>query len=237
MIYEPTALVEEGVYRSQLDEAGRMPVALCLPQAYEPRYPYPLLVFLHGDGESETQWTDAVPALSRRNYIGISLRGPRPVVRPDGALGFSWGRTRRCDGALEDYVVTAVTETMRVCHVHSERIFLAGFCEGASIAYQLGLTFPDRFAGVVALNGWLPRGPLPPADERCRRSLAVFIGHGREDAVVPMARAIDAYRTLHAAGVDVRMRLYATSHLLLPEMLRDIDHWVIDHCRGQGRWE
>ena len=57
---------------------------------------------------------------------------------------------------LEDAVFAAVRKTRQTLHVHSERIFLVGCGEGAAVAYRLGLTYPERFAGVVAINGWIP---------------------------------------------------------------------------------
>lgn len=233
MVYPAGTVLREGVYHSQLDDDGRMPVSLFLPQAYEPRYPYPLLVFLHGYGEKEMQWIDVVPSLSRRNYICIGLRGLQPVARRDGETGYCWGRNRRCDSVLEDYVLTAIRETMRVCHIHSERIFLAGICEGASIAYQIGLSFPEKFAGMIALNGFLPQGPLPLAGLRDGRHLRVLIGHGIANPKVPRHKAVEAHRLLYAAGLQVDMRLYPTDHRLHPTMLRDVDHWLIRHCDPQ----
>lgn len=226
-------LRQEGVYRRQLDEAGQMPMSLFLPQAYEPRYPYPLLVFLHGHGEQERQWIDAVPNLSRRNYICIGLRGIRRIERGNDQSGFGWGRHRRCDGMIEEYVLSAVQETMRVCHVHSERIFLAGFCEGASVAYRLGFSFPDKFAGIVALNGWLPEGPIPLGKPSQQSNLGVFVGHGTENNAVPLERAREAYQLLVAAGMKVSLRLYPSGHSLCPNMLRDVDRWLIAECNRQ----
>jgi phospholipase/carboxylesterase len=230
MVYGTQTLQQEGVYHSHLDSDGKRPVSLFLPQAYEPRYPYPLLVFLHGHGETETQWIDSVPAISRRNYIGLGLRGAHPVTRQDGSPGYGWGRHRRCDGLLEDYILTAIRETMRVCHVHSERIYLAGFCEGATIAYQMGISFPDKFAGVVALNGWLPNGPLPLGQFLRRQTLKVFIGHGMINPTVSPGCAEKAHKILHSAGLPVTLRYYSAGHRLQPDMLRDVDRWIIEQC-------
>lgn len=38
----------EGFYNSQVESPRPLPVRTFLPTGYEPRYPYPLLVFLHG---------------------------------------------------------------------------------------------------------------------------------------------------------------------------------------------
>src|SRR5262249_30404761 len=161
-----------------------------IPRQYEPNYAYPLLVLLHARGGDEEQLVRAMPALSWRNYVGLGLRGPELVTKRDRLVGFGWGaefelperrQARRhlaCSEAeivplglhdpepeafdrLEEAVFTAILQTRRLLHVHSERIFLVGCGEGAAVAYWLGLTFPERFAGVVAINGWLPVGLRP----------------------------------------------------------------------------
>ena len=107
---------------------------------------------------------------------------PEPVTKRDRLAGFGWGAEfeqpgrRRGRGGpaaseaevvrralfnaepdaidrLEEAVFAAILQTRRLLHVHSERIFLVGCGEGAAVAYWLGLSFPERFAGVVAING------------------------------------------------------------------------------------
>src|SRR5215470_3598020 len=63
-----------------------------IPRQYEPNYAYPLLVLFHGRGSDEEQLVRAMPALSWRNYVGLALRGPEPVVKRDRLVGFGWGR-------------------------------------------------------------------------------------------------------------------------------------------------
>ena len=38
----------EGFYTTEIEAPKPLPVRTFLPTGYEPRYPYPLLVFLHG---------------------------------------------------------------------------------------------------------------------------------------------------------------------------------------------
>ncbi len=204
----------------------RWPLMTFMPTGYEPNYPYPLLVFLHGHGGSEEQVLRLAPSLSRRNYICIALRGPHlSEPKPDGSRGFSWGDAAN-DSQVEEYVLNAIKATRRQYHVHSERIYLAGFCEGATLAYTLGLTYPEKFAGVVSLNGCMPRhgGPLLRLPDV--RSLRVMIGHGIANSVVPLSMARSDYRLLYTAGLDVQMQTYPTTNRIQPAMLRDIDRWV-----------
>src|SRR5262249_41596996 len=220
----------EGFYTSQLQAPRCLPVRTFLPTGYEPNYPYPLLIFFHGHGGSEEQVLRLAPRLSRRNYVCIGLRAPHLVgVRADGRFGYTWGQ-EGAEGAtlVEDYVCGAIELTRRNYHVHSERIFLAGFCEGATMAYRLGLTFPERFAGVIALNGALPRHGTPLFRYPEVRQLRVLIGHGIANAVVPLTVAKQDYRLLYTAGLSVRMHTYPATHRLHPDMLRDTNRWIID---------
>src|SRR5947209_5166782 len=129
----------EGFYTSEVATPRPLPVRTFLPVGYEPRYPYPLLVFFHGQGGNEEQILRLAPRLSRRNFISIGLRGPHVMgPRPDGKLGYAWG-DGSADTSVEDYMLRAVEQTRRTYHVHSERIYLAGFAEGATLAYRMGL--------------------------------------------------------------------------------------------------
>jgi phospholipase/carboxylesterase len=200
-----------------------------LPTGYEPNYAYPLVVFFHGQGGNEEQILRLAPRLSRRNYICIGLRGPLSLGRAaDGRIAYSWGQDSPCDAQTEDYVFRAVEQTRRNYHIHSERIYLAGICEGATLAYRLGLTYPQRFGGIIALNGTLPsRGSLLFRLNEVR-SLRVLIGHGIANAVMPLALASQQFRMLYAAGLDVRMHTYPTTHRLHPDMLRDVNRWIMN---------
>jgi pimeloyl-ACP methyl ester carboxylesterase len=42
---------------------------------------------------------------------------------------------------------------------HDEKLFVAGFSRGASFAYLLAATHPQRVAGLVILDGFIPRHP------------------------------------------------------------------------------
>ncbi len=224
---------EEGFYASEVQTPRRLPVLTFLPNGYEPNYAYPLVVFFHGRGGCEKQLVHLAPRLSRRNYICLGLRGPEALMfrkkndpEEKNRIGYAWGAGAREDSLTEEYVIRAIEQARRKYHIHSERIFLAGVCEGAALAYRLGLTYPEKFAGVIALNGRLAKsGPLRLPQVR---QLRVLIGHGIANAIVPLANARDDFRLLYTAGLDVRLRTYPTTHRLHADMLKDIDRWIMD---------
>jgi len=227
----PTLRPVEGFYTSHVETPRPWPVRTFLPIGYEPRYPYPLLVFFHGQGGNDAHMLRLAPRLSRRNFLCISLRGPVCVGPRTHGLGWAWGDGAHT-GLIEDYLLRAVEQTRRSYHVHSERIYLAGHADGAAMAYRLGLTFPEKLAGVVSLNGAMPRVQRPLLRLPEVRSLRVFIGHGIANAVVPLSLARADCRLLHTAGLDVEMHTYPTTHKLHADMLRDLNRWVIGHCNA-----
>ena len=220
----------EGFYTSEVTTPENWPVRTFLPKGYEPRYPYPLIVFFHGHGGNEEQLLRLAPKLSRRNYICIGLRGPAHLGRgADNTAAYGWGdNTHRT--LVEDYLLRAVEQTRLHYHVHSERIYLAGLAEGASIAYRLGLTFPEKLGGVVSLNGAMPRLDRPLFRLPALRDLRVFIGHGIANSKIPLTLAKEDRRLLYSAGLDVEMRTYPTTQRIHPDMLKDVNRWIIDRC-------
>ncbi len=226
----------EGFYTTELPaEPAAQTVRTFLPDGYEPRYPYPLLVLFHPHGGNEETVLRLAPRLSRRNFVAISLRGPEQLgTRADGRPACGWGDDGDAD-RLSDYLVRAVEQTMRTYHIHSERIYLVGVCEGSSAAYRTAFTLGERVAGVAALNGVLPRptAGMPLFRLADVRHLRVLIAHGIANAVVPHSTAVQNQRLLYAAGADVRLKSYPTTHRLHSDMLRDLNRWVIGHVNAQ----
>ena len=201
-----------------------------LPECYEPRYAYPLLVMFHAHGGNEDQVLDLVPRMSRRNFVALSLRGPELMgVREDGHLACGWGTDDRHVDTVNENIIKAVESVRRVCNIHTERIFLVGVCEGAAAAYRAAFAMGDRVAGVVSLNGGIPKVPPgdAPFDFATLKPMRFLIGHGIANAIVPCSVARQDYKQLYAAGADVRLRTYATTHRLHQDMLNDVNRWVI----------
>jgi phospholipase/carboxylesterase len=220
----------EGFYTSEVAEPLGWPLRTFLPRGYESNYPYPLLVFLHGHGSTEEKILDYAPRLSRQNYVCVAPRGPLTLApKADGRMTYSWGPEDQDDPVVEDYVIRAIQQTRRDYHIHSERIYLVGFREGAALAYRLALLYPEKFAGVISLNGSMPRRGCPLMRLPDVRQLRVLIGHGIANPIVPLTLAKQDHRLFYNAGLPVRMHTYTTTHRIHAEMLRDIDRWVQGH--------
>jgi phospholipase/carboxylesterase len=230
----------EGVYASKLPHLCSLPVRTFLPTGYEANYAYPLIVLFHPHGGSDEQVLRLAPRISRRNCIYLSLQGPAPLnlTDDDGLPAFGWGEPGEHDDHLSEYLLKAVEQTRREFHIHSERVYLAGVAEGAAVAYRMALRMPGKFAGVIAINGTVPRpaeGPLFRDDEV--RDLRVLIAHGAANEVVPLELARRDFLALYGAGADVLLSTYPCTHTVHPNMLRDINRWVIRNVDHDTCWD
>lgn len=201
------------------------PFRVYLPTDYQPKYAYPLVVLFHADGECEDHAARLVPLLSRRNYIALCLRGPvNRSTRSDGRPSFGWA------GLPDRGACAALAYTAAEYNVHPGRVFLLGVAEGAAAALRFGQSLSGvkvcrgqrlAAAGVVALNGALPKGRVSARD------LRMLIGHGTANPVVPLAEARRGADRLSMAGAAVRFARYSTSRRVHADMLRDANRWIM----------
>jgi len=163
------------------------------------------LVFFHGYAGDAAEF---VPFLNRidpeRRFHGYLPQAPHPV---DGGRT-SWFARGSADPP-EEQLAALVEWLERLPHAR-ERTVLAGFSQGANVAYAvaLGPRHP-RPAGVIALAGGF-RDELPPDLERPLPPIA--IAHGRADESVPVAVARNARDALERAGARVLYRETDSGH-------------------------
>ncbi len=216
----------EGFHTAFLPSDPDRAVRMYLPADYQAKYAYPLVVLFHPNGADEDAAATLIPALSRRNYIALCLRGSCQLGPCDtGRPSYGWGE----DDPLRDRTVrTALDHACERYHVHSERIYFLGIGEGAAVAYRFGLAMAPEIAGVVALNGSLPTlARRTHLRRKSVQSLRVFVGHGSRNPMIPVTTARKDSHRLTAAGADVRFQAYPTTHRVHPDMLRDANRWIM----------
>ena len=202
---------------SDSSEPSPLVEARFIPRQYEPNYPYPLLVHFHAQrwqtksslcgrcrrfrGGIMSVWVCVVlsRSSSETGLVGYGWgaefeqpgrrrsRGGATVSEAEAVRRAFFGAEPEPIERLEEAVFESILQTRRLLHTHSERIFLVGSGEGAAVAYWLGLSFPERFAGVVAINGWLPVGLRPLGRLKACRELSVLVVHGAWNARVPLS--------------------------------------------------
>lgn len=123
--------------------------SLMLPPEYSPQREYPLLVVLRTAGhraEEDLRWWagDARQPgwAQRRGYIVIA-----PHYTEENAQSYG-GNT-----AAHQIVTKSIRDVLQRYRVDADRVFLVGHGMGADAAFDIGMSRPDWFAGVVAIGG------------------------------------------------------------------------------------
>ena len=103
------------------------------------------------------------------------------------------------------------------------RIVLAGFSQGGAITLHTGLRQPQPLAGLIALSCYLPLADsFSKEAAAASRGVPLFLAHGTQDPVVPIARGAASRDALKAAGYDVEWHDYPMPHSVSAEEIRDI---------------
>ena len=197
-----------------------------LPHNYEPNYPYPLVVWLHDSEWTSRELLDLVPRISPQNFLGLSVEGLTATNRFAAGPMSPPNCLDPLDGLLETLKDIA-GQMRREFHVHSERIYLAGFGDQASVALRMMLRRPEWFAGALAFG--LRTSKLEPItnydDLRGKR---VFLSAGIRDVRVSLPDQVSLGRLLRSAGVNAVLRSYDSGEEPSPKLLNDINHWLMN---------
>lgn len=220
----PLFTIDAGLIQTSVHDTVH---ALFAPLHYEPGYAYPLIIWLHGLGGDERQLMRIMPQISMRNYVAIAPRGTSEAGDGDRA-GYRWAEGDRQVLDAEQRIFDCMAVAKQKLHVAEHRIFLGGFDCGATLALRVGLAHPEHFAGVISLCGALPRGQTPLCNLSQARRLPVLLAVGRKSLQYSPEAACEDLRLLHAAGMTVTLREYPSGQELSPQMLGDMDRWIID---------
>ncbi|HET9025003.1 MAG TPA: carboxylesterase [Burkholderiaceae bacterium] len=107
--------------------------------------------------------------------------------------------------------------------VPRSRIVLAGFSQGGAITLHTGLRHPQPLAGLIALSCYLPLADSFSSEATAgSRGVPLFLAHGTQDPVVPLARGAASRDALKAAGYGVEWHDYPMPHSVCAEEIRDI---------------
>jgi predicted esterase len=139
----------------------------------------PLLVSLHGLGFSLRQ------AEAQQRWSTLAYQQELVVVWGAGHRG-SWNAGPCCGaaaGQVDDlaYLDRLLQVTGALQGIDRRRVHLAGYSNGAMLAYRYACGRPGRIAGVLAVAG-THTAPCTPT-----RATAILSVHGAQDPTVPLA--------------------------------------------------
>ena len=198
------------------------------------------IVWLHGLG---ADGYDFVPLVKELQSLGapaaryVFPHAPmRPVTINGGYVMRAWydilgsqiDRQEDRAGIVQaQEQVQALIEREQARGVAPSRIVLAGFSQGGAITLQAGLRQARPLAALVVLSSYLPLATTAAAESTTAgRSIPIFMGHGRQDTVIPLERARASHQALEKLGCRVQWHEYAIPHSVNQLEMQDLSAFL-----------
>ena len=201
------------------------------------------VIWLHGLGADGHDFVPIVPLLGlEKNAVRFVFpHAPMMPVRLNmGMVMRSWYdivslEEHAIDRPGLDRSVSAIRDLVSRENergIPTERILLAGFSQGGSVALRAALTSRDPFLGVVALSTYFIDTPVTPA----ANGLRIFQAHGTYDPVVAYEWGVRSRDRLEGLGCDVTWKDYPMEHAVCPEEIEDLASWLSKVMGDEESW-
>ena len=198
------ATINSCAAQSQLIEAEEQTVVienlryyLYFPKEYEeqPDATFPLLLFLHGGGESG-QELEALKSNGPPKLLAEGKQFPFLVLAPQHPHPKKWWNIR----SVMDLLETVIEEN----RVDPQRIYLSGLSRGGSAAWEMVVQYPDTFAAMMVVCGMTP----VPYAHWISKEMPIWVFHGALDKVIPIEHSEKMVAKLKAMGYPVIFTRY-----------------------------
>ena len=189
--------------RLELADGRSIPYLLYLPETYadQPGRSWPLMLFLHGRGESHGPLS-LVKKWGPPRLLDQGVHLPYVVVSPQCPGNESWAQPR------QQALLLALLDHLLAQHrIDAHRVVLTGLSMGGYGSWRLAADHPERFAAVIPICGG-----GSPNDAARLKDLPIWVFHGTEDQAVPFRRSVEMVDAIRAAG-GARIRFTSLEHV------------------------
>lgn len=192
------------------------------------------VIWLHGLGANGHDFEPIVPELGLPASAAVRFIFPHapemPVTINGGMVMPAWYDIKAMDVkrtvdteqllASSDAVAELVRQE-RDRGVPPERIIIAGFSQGGAVAYQLGLTYPERLAGILAMSTYFATADTIEPSE-ANRQIPISVFHGTFDPMVSETLGQDSVARLQAMGYAPEYHTYPMDHAVCLEEIQEV---------------
>jgi len=202
------------------------------------------VIWLHGLGADGHDFEPIVPYLGLSPATAVRFIFPHALIRPvtvnGGAVMRAWydiieiSTSKSQDeagishsaGKIEALIASEISRG-----IPASKIILAGFSQGGAMALHVGLRYPEKLAGIMALSAYLLFPERLQSDHsKANSETPVFVGHGTQDEVVPLFLGEAVRSALQAGSWPVEWHSYPVPHSVSQPEITDIGRWM------QGRF-
>ncbi|MDQ4120173.1 MAG: prolyl oligopeptidase family serine peptidase [Acidobacteriota bacterium] len=209
-----------------------------IPENFNPKKKYPVVLFLHGAGSRGDDNEKHIPG--EKYGLGGAIQG-----NPEKYVSFIAVFPQLVEngfwiGNMIDYAVAALDLTVTEFKADEKRLYVTGFSLGGYGSFYAAAKYPNKFAAIVPVGG----GILPPnADKippllkavvhpeiaklydaenprtafaQTLKNVPTWIFHGEKDEAVPVSEARQTAEAFKKAGAALKYTEYEGADHFIP---------------------
>ncbi len=196
------------------------------------------VIWLHGLGADGHDFEPIVPELRLPKELAVRFVFPHapslPVTINGGMVMPSWFDIRGMDldNAADEQQLQRSVEATRALMareikrgIRAERIVLAGFSQGGTVALHTALTHPEKLAGLMVLSSFFAASDkLQPG--AANRDIPIHVFHGTQDPMAPESLGQQTVAILQSMGYTPQYKTYPMAHAVCAQEIADISAWL-----------
>jgi len=207
-----------------IQSGDTLPYRLLLPDKYDATKKYPLVIFLHGRGESgndnQRQLGNGAALFLRDS---IRKKYPAIIVFPQCAADNYWSNVRTIadsngkrsfyfipdgDPSISMRLLLSLTDHLLANYpVQKDQVYAMGLSMGGMGTFELVRRKPGLFAAAVPICGG-----AHPATAKAISNVKWWVFHGGKDDIVPVVNSERIVAALKQTGAAVRFTLYPNAN-------------------------
>lgn len=200
--------------------------------------PRSAVIWLHGLGADAYDFEGIVPFLPTKD-CGMRMIFPNAPVRPvtinNGFMMPAWydiadptlKNTDQNGIAESTAMITELIDEQINKGIAADNIVVAGFSQGGAMALHVGLRYPQRLAGVMALSCYVLEREKHTAEiNPINQQTPIWIAHGTQDNVVPYALGESSAEFLTEHGHSVTFVSYPMAHEVSMPEITALSNWL-----------
>lgn len=176
-------ILRERYVASSATKVGQ-PIAV-RPQGTKPAGGWPVMVLLHGYGDTNLSYLDHCELWAKSGFVTIAVPGSVPA----SSGRFMWDL--QSAAPTQQDVQAIIQSPLLAAEINKDQVFLQGFSQGALHAMILTMEHPDQYAGVVSIapGGSIADRIVDPQLTTAPRTIRCVFIHGDREAHAPIVEA------------------------------------------------
>lgn len=201
-----------GVYNSTDSKfpGFKLNYRMYVPNNYDPSFSYPLVLYLHGLGESGTDNCKQVDSRSTITYqllnYGNMTRYPCIIIAPQSESGVWFSPYDTGIAPDLQMAINLVNETCNKYNVDKNRLYITGYSYGGFGTWNAIIRFPTMFTAAVPICG-----VGDPSKASLIKNVPIWAFHSSDDTVVSVNGSREMVDALKAINGNIKYTEYQNS--------------------------